>query len=328
MREKLLIEPIDTENAVELLMSPESPEDSFGPLFGNSVPASGSKQWSSLTISLLMHCTLALAIYSVARPHFPSRHNWIEVQLVASCGSLEGTGSGPSMPSTQAGEYGSKEGESEGCPPLNHESVPPAASEENPVPEEQPIHVAEDRRMPSSAPVKERTLRKKTAQANVRPPKEKPAVKPASNDVKEGATAGNSNTAVEGPGPGASSGVGPGPPGQPAGNGISGSRGDGLGEVAFGSPGGPRFLHRVMPSYPPFAQKMEKEGAVLLRVAINEEGRVVDVEILKKGGFGFDEAAVKAIRESTFIPAKRDGRSFSCKALLPIRFELKSSDMD
>jgi protein TonB len=182
----------------------------------------------------------------------------------------------------------------------------------------------------SPVPVKERTPRKKTAQANVRPPKEKPTVKPESNDVKEGATPANSNTAVEGSSrsPGASSGVGPGPPGQLAGNSMNGSRGDGLGEVPFGSPGGPRFLHKVVPCYPPFARKLAKEGAVLLRVTINEEGRVVDVEILKKGGFGFDEEAVKAIRESTFIPAKRDGRSFSCKALLPIRFELKSSGMD
>ncbi len=328
MREKLPIEPIDTENAVELLVSSEFPEDSFGLLFRSGGPASESKKWSSLAISLFMHCALGLAFYSVARPHLPSRHNWIEVQLVASCGGLEGKGSGPSMPSTQTGEYGSKEGESDACPPLNHESVPPAASEGDRVPEEQPVHAVKYRRMSSVAPVKERTMRKKTAKANVRPTKVEPTVKAESNDVKEGATPGNSNVAVEGsgPGPGASSGVGPGPPGQPAGNGMSGHRGDGLGEVAFGSPGGPRFLQKVMPSYPPFARKLEKEGAVLLRVAINEEGRVVDVEILKKAGFGFDEAAVKAIRGSTFIPAKRDGRSFSCKALLPIRFELKSDE--
>jgi protein TonB len=70
------------------------------------------------------------------------------------------------------------------------------------------------------------------------------------------------------------------------------------------------------------------EGSVLLCVTIDEEGRVVKIDILKKAGFGFDEAAVKAIRESSFIPAKRDGRSCSCKALLPVRFELKSSDAD
>ena len=114
---------------------------------------------------------------------------------------------------------------------------------------------------------------------------------------------------------------------QPAGNGMIGSRGDGPGEVAFGSTSGPRFLHKVVPCYPPFARKLEKQGVVLLRATINGEGRAVDVEILKEGGFGFDEAAVKAIMESTFIPAKRDGRSFSCKALLPVRFELKSWDI-
>jgi len=328
VREKLPIEPIDTENAVELLMSPESSEDSFQRLFRSGGPASESKKWSSLTISLLMHCALVFAFYSVARPHLPIRHNWIQVQLIASYGGLEGKGSGPSISSTQTAEYGSKEGESDARPPLNHESVPPAAFEGDRVPKEQPVHAVQDRKTVSVDPVKERTPRKRTAQANVRPPKEEPTVKHESNDVEEEAAPGNSNVAVEGsgPGPGASSGIGPGSPDQPAGNGISGYRGDGLGEVAFGSPDGPRFFHKVMPCYPPFARKLEKEGAVLLRVAINEEGRVVEVEILKKAGFGFDEAAVKAIRESTFIAAKRDGRSFSCKALLPIRFELKSDE--
>jgi protein TonB len=101
-----------------------------------------------------------------------------------------------------------------------------------------------------------------------------------------------------------------------------------VGEVGFGAPGGPRFLHKVVPLYPDFARKQEMQGTVLLRVAIDEHGRVVNVEVLKKAGFGFDEAAVKAVRESTFVPAQRDGRSCSCKALLPIRFELKSSDAD
>jgi len=70
------------------------------------------------------------------------------------------------------------------------------------------------------------------------------------------------------------------------------------------------------------------QGTVLLRVAIDEQGRVVNIEVLKKAGYGFDEAAVKAIRESTFIPAKNEGKSCSCKALLPIRFQLESADID
>jgi protein TonB len=46
---------------------------------------------------------------------------------------------------------------------------------------------------------------------------------------------------------------------------------------------------------------------------------------LKKAGFGLDEEAVKAVKDSTFVPAKRDGKPLMCKALLPIRFVLKES---
>ena len=96
-------------------------------------------------------------------------------------------------------------------------------------------------------------------------------------------------------------------------------------ERAFGSPDGPSFLRKVLPSYPAFARRLEKEGTVLLRVTIDERGRPVEIEVLKKAGFGFDEEAVKAVKDSTFVPAKKEGKPLTCKALLPIRFVLKSS---
>jgi protein TonB len=73
------------------------------------------------------------------------------------------------------------------------------------------------------------------------------------------------------------------------------------------------------------AKRLEKQGTVLLRVTIDERGRAAEVEILRKAGFGLDEEAVRAAKESTFIPAKRDGKPFTCRALLPIRFVLKDS---
>ena len=94
---------------------------------------------------------------------------------------------------------------------------------------------------------------------------------------------------------------------------------------AFGAPDGPSFLHRVVPSYPAFAKRLEKQGTVLLRVTIDERGRPAAVEILQKAGFGLDEEAIRAVKESTFVPAKRDGKPLTCKALLPIRFVLKES---
>jgi periplasmic protein TonB len=109
-----------------------------------------------------------------------------------------------------------------------------------------------------------------------------------------------------------------------AGGGNNGSGGGAL-EGEFGSSDGPRFLSKTTPVYPPVAKRLQKEGNVLLRVTIDERGRAVDVEIVKGAGFGFDEEAVKAVRCSTFVPAKKEGKPLACKVLLPIRFVLKQS---
>jgi protein TonB len=78
-------------------------------------------------------------------------------------------------------------------------------------------------------------------------------------------------------------------------------------------------------SYPPVARRLEKQGAVLLRVTIDTHGRPIKVEVVKRVGFGMDEAALKAVEESTFIPARRNGQSLTSRALLPIRFVLEIS---
>jgi protein TonB len=80
-----------------------------------------------------------------------------------------------------------------------------------------------------------------------------------------------------------------------------------------------------LPAYPPLARKLEKEGTVLLRLTIDERGQPVEIEVLRKAGFGFDEEAVRAVQASTFVPAKKEGRPLACKALLPIRFVLRTS---
>ncbi len=112
--------------------------------------------------------------------------------------------------------------------------------------------------------------------------------------------------------------------GAQTGGGNNGSGGDSL-ERGFGSADGPCFLHKTMPVYPPLARRLQKEGNVLLRLTIDERGRLVDVEIVKSAGFGFDEEAVKAVKDSSFVPAKRDGKPLACRALLPIRFVLTQS---
>ncbi|MGV8075561.1 MAG: TonB family protein [Syntrophobacteraceae bacterium] len=99
-------------------------------------------------------------------------------------------------------------------------------------------------------------------------------------------------------------------------------------DARLGSANGPRFLHRVLPRYPRLARERGKEGSVLLRVTIDQQGRPVDVELLKKAGSEFDDEAVRAVEGSTFAPARLAGRPVICKVLLPVRFELRDSEDD
>lgn len=94
-------------------------------------------------------------------------------------------------------------------------------------------------------------------------------------------------------------------------------------ESKFGSINGPSFLKMVKPEYPLLARRLGKEGRVILRLFIDEYGRLINVEITEKGGYGFDEAAVDAVRASIFRPALLNGLPVACKAVLPVKFKLE-----
>ena len=95
-------------------------------------------------------------------------------------------------------------------------------------------------------------------------------------------------------------------------------------DVEFGSQNAPRFLHREIPVYPLIARRLGKEGRVLLRLTIDERGNLLNVEVIEGPGYGLTEAAVEAVKKSTFTPAMVDGKAVPSKALLPIRFSLRS----
>lgn len=97
------------------------------------------------------------------------------------------------------------------------------------------------------------------------------------------------------------------------------------GEVLSGlnSPEGPSILELIRPLYPPLARRLGKEGTVLLKLHIDEEGRPVEIEIIKKAGYGFDEAALNAIKQSRFRPAMKNGIPVSSVVIVPVRFVLE-----
>jgi protein TonB len=109
-----------------------------------------------------------------------------------------------------------------------------------------------------------------------------------------------------------------------AGNPGGGSRGGTPG--TGGSSGGesfPHFLHRELPLYPQAARRMGREGKVILRLAIDETGKLEQVEVVESSGFEFTRAAVEAVKKSTFRPAQQNGRPVPSRAVLPVQFVLK-----
>ena len=94
-------------------------------------------------------------------------------------------------------------------------------------------------------------------------------------------------------------------------------------ETKLGDAGAPRFIHREPPVYPKLARRLEKEGKVVLRLFIDAAGKVLDIEVIAPAGYGFTEAAVAAVKKSSFAPAHRQGKDISSRAILPIRFRLE-----
>ena len=275
---------------------------------------SDSRVWSSLAVVIFLHTALACAVWYAPQPQVQS-DKYMEVRLVSMQGAPDGAGSGMEASAKAETEEGATESEMSAVPEPRREAPP-----ETPVPQKSEILPAEPKvETQPHAPAKKHTL-----PAPV-PAKEKKLLARVHSVSSDSPV--HSDTVSEGTGQPAGSGTGaessPGP-GIPSGRGA-GLAASGPVERSFGSPDGPSFLHRVMPSYPILAKRLEKQGTVLLRVTIDESGRPAQVEILQKAGFGLDEEAVKAVKESTFVPAKREGKPLTCKALLPIRFVLTES---
>lgn len=104
---------------------------------------------------------------------------------------------------------------------------------------------------------------------------------------------------------------------------ASNTESQGIAETRFGEMGAPAFVHREMPVYPIMARRLGKEGRVILRLLIDRSGKLQKVEVVEFAGFGFTEAAIEAVKNSTYLPARRNGEKITTKALIPIRFHLQ-----
>jgi protein TonB len=94
-------------------------------------------------------------------------------------------------------------------------------------------------------------------------------------------------------------------------------------ETRFGEMNAPGFIHQAMPVYPPLARRHGKEGRVVLTILIDQAGKVQKIDVTEPAGYGLTEAAIEAVKRSTFAPAYVNGKKVSSRAVLPIRFKLE-----
>jgi protein TonB len=140
---------------------------------------------------------------------------------------------------------------------------------------------------------------------------------------------------------GAGSTAGEGPFGDPEGRG-EGDSGTGTGKgkqgVPWGVPDGqpgteqdilipgptvtrPILIRRVEPVYPQLAIRTRTEGTVILQGIIGTDGRVESLIVLRSHRM-LDEAALSAVREWLYAPARHQGRPVKVYLTIRVEFEL------
>lgn len=83
-------------------------------------------------------------------------------------------------------------------------------------------------------------------------------------------------------------------------------------------------LNNPPPQYPALALKRKWQGTVQLRVQVLESGRPGEIQIVRSSGRDIlDQAAVAAVRQWSFVAARRGGTPMESWASFPLSFKLQ-----
>lgn len=86
----------------------------------------------------------------------------------------------------------------------------------------------------------------------------------------------------------------------------------------------PDYLRNPAPEYPREARRAREQGVVLIDVLVSAEGVVHELLLKESSGFkSLDQAALRAVRDWKFKPARIAGVPFSTRVDVPVRFVLK-----
>src|SRR4029077_76143 len=83
--------------------------------------------------------------------------------------------------------------------------------------------------------------------------------------------------------------------------------------------------YQVKPDYPERARKDGAEGTTTLRVEVRTNGHVGEVVVAQSAGRrNLDRAAIEAVKQWHFEPARRGSTAIPVWATLPVRFVLSN----
>ena len=85
----------------------------------------------------------------------------------------------------------------------------------------------------------------------------------------------------------------------------------------------PRLRNEVRVPYPPEAKKAGVQGAVIMDLLIDDQGRVREAKLLEGPGYGLNEAALAAVQQFTFEAAEMQGRKVAVRIRYAYRFVLE-----
>ena len=87
----------------------------------------------------------------------------------------------------------------------------------------------------------------------------------------------------------------------------------------------PRLVNRVNPEYPESARLRSLRGNVVLQAVITKTGAVADLRVIRsdRPGFGFEEAAMTAVGQWKYQPARLDGRPVDVYFTIFVEFRLR-----
>jgi periplasmic protein TonB len=85
-----------------------------------------------------------------------------------------------------------------------------------------------------------------------------------------------------------------------------------------------QYLEQLPVEYPRLSKRLGETGVVMLRVFIDEAGRVREVQVSRTSGHPrLDDAAVTAVQKARFKPPTENGQAVSGYAQVPVDFQLE-----